>query len=83
MTRFIGAHQVFTRRNEDGSFALILAKTTDDFLEAGTRKAVTEFFGQMKQRFTVGKEIIEDRVKFNGCVIDIGRDSYLTLSMQE
>lgn len=63
MKRFIGAHQVFTKRNEDGKLELIEAKTTDDFSESGRKEAVTTFSGQMKECFAVGKSLIEDRMK--------------------
>lgn len=82
MTRLIREHQVFTMRNEDGRFDLILAKNTDEFLAAGTREAVAGFFGKLKELFTLGKSIIEDRMKFNGRIIEIGPDRYVTLRMQ-
>lgn len=83
MQRLLGSHQVFTKRNDDGVLALMVAKTTDDFLVAGSREAVEVFFERMKDRFTVGKSIIEKRMKYNGCVIEIGSDGAVTITMQE
>lgn len=45
---------------------LIVAKTTDDFLVAGIISNIETFFGQMRERFMVGKAIIKSRMRFNG-----------------
>lgn len=66
MTRMERAHQLFINRDRNERISLIVAKTTDDFLIAGERESIGFFFGQLKQRFTVGKEIIEQKMKFNG-----------------
>lgn len=83
MTRLLGAHQVFMRRGRDGKLELIVAKTTDDFLAAGTGEAVRSFFEKMKERFTVGKSIIENRMNFNGCVIEINPEEGATIGMYD
>lgn len=83
MKRLLGAHQVFVKRDENGRLALMVAKTTDDFLAAGNKESVAEFFDQMKKRFTVGKAIIADRMKFNGCMITVRSDRAATLDMQD
>lgn len=83
MNRLTGAHQLFIKRNQEEKLVLIVAKTTDDFLVAGEKGAIEAFFGKMKERFVVGKALIESRMKFNGCVIDIGKEYGITLSMYE
>lgn len=51
----IWAHQVFIRRGVNGELKLIVAKQAEDLLAAGSEEAVTDFFEQMKKRFTAGK----------------------------
>lgn len=58
-----------------------MAKTTEDFLSAGIKEAVSILFEQMNKWFSVGKAIVKDRMNFNGCVIEIGPDKGVTLGM--
>lgn len=83
MKRLAGAHQLFIRRDHNEKLVLIVAKTTDDFLVAGEKGAIESFFGQMRERFVVGKAIIERKMKFNGCVMDVDEDGSISLSMHE
>lgn len=60
-----------------------MAKTKDDLLEAETKKYLTEYLDKMKERFTVGKGIVEDRMHFNGCVIEIRPEEEANIAMNE
>lgn len=82
MKRLVGAHQVFVMRGKGGGRDLMVLMTTDDFLSAGTKESVGIFFGQIERRFTVVKSIIEERMKFNGFMINNGTDGAVTLDMQ-
>lgn len=41
------------------------------------------FLGRLKERFLVRKEIIEQRMKFKGCVMDVWEEGGVCLSMHE
>ena len=81
MERVHGISQLFIRRDTSGNVQLLIAKVTDDFLLGGTHASMKHFTELLKQRFDVGKVIIDDKIHFDGCEIaqdDVGN---ITLSM--
>lgn len=83
MKRLAGAHQLFAKRNEDGKLTLIVARTTDDFLISGDKGTIEAFMGHMRNRFVVGKAFVEPKMKFNGCVINVGKEGDIDLRMYD
>lgn len=65
--RVFGVNQLFILRGDEGQIKVITAKNTDDFLIAGSPPAIETLFEVMKQRFDVGKALLSDNLKFNGC----------------
>lgn len=83
MGRLAGANHLFTKRDHRDILVLIVAKTTDDFLIAGYKVDIEKLFILMRDRFVVGKATIERRMKFNGCIIYIGEDGGVSLSIHD
>lgn len=83
MRKLTGAHQIFIKRDQDDKLLIIVAKKTDEFLVAGNKEAIESFFGQMRERFEVGKDIMKSKMKFNGCLLNVHEDGGVTLSMKE
>lgn len=74
---------MFVKRYLEGNLRLVVTKTTDDVLVAGDRSEIYCFSVKMKERFIVGKAIMEARMKFNGCVLDVGISGEVVMSIHE
>ena len=80
--RVFGIPQLFAQRDGNGAIKLLIAKVTDDFLLGGSPKHMQMFIDKLKQRFDVGKVIIDDKIHFDGCEIEQDREGNITMSMQ-
>lgn len=81
MERVTGISQLFLRRRQDGSIAMIMAKVTDDLLFAGTIYDMKDFSRRIGQRFKVSKTIIDQPINFNGCRIVQDTEGNITMDM--
>lgn len=57
-----------------------MANKTDDFLSAGAKGTIVDFFSQLNGILFAVKAIIEPRM-FNGFVMEVGEDFSLCLSI--
>lgn len=78
-----GLQQLYVKRDTDRSILLIMAKVVDDFLLAGTKYAIQNFYRNLAERLEVGRFIFREDLIFNG--LQISQDAYFTvsISMQE
>ena len=67
-----------------GKLLLLVGKIVDDFLIAGTRKALKWFSAKVNQRFTVGTETwAPDPIRFNGALIEQANDYSIRVTMED
>lgn len=69
LERVLGISQLFVKRDETGRIILLIAKVTDDFLLGGSVEEMKVFLDPLKQRFIVGKIVVDQKIHFDGCEI--------------
>lgn len=62
-----GVEQLFVRRDNNGSVTLF--KVTDDLMMVGKLAVLEEFLDAVKKLFPVRKSVIDETIRFNGCLI--------------
>lgn len=70
MERVIGLSTLFLKSDTNDNVILLVSKVTDDFLLGGTKETIQRFTNLLKERFDVGKIIIDDMIHFDGCEIE-------------
>lgn len=74
-----GISQLFVKRNTQRKIYIITAKVTDDLLYSGSIEGITQYIEKLRNRFTVGKFIINELFLFNGC--ELKQDSTCSIRM--
>lgn len=80
--RLRGLNQLYVKRDYQGRIKLIVAKVTDDFICGGDIEITTAFIEQLKNRFEVGKIVIDGKFLFNGCEIEQDASGSIQMSMR-
>lgn len=83
LERVSGADQLFVKRNEDGAIFMLMAKVTDDLLMVGSAGNLADFVKMLGTRFPISKSVIDDTIRFNGCLIRREDSGDITMSMAE
>ena len=81
LERVFGIGQMFVKRNRHGRICLLVAKVTDDFIIGGLVDEIGTFIQSMKQRFHLGKTVINQPFFFDGCEICQEQDGAIVMSM--
>lgn len=81
LERVFGIPQLFVKRDKDGYISLIIAKVTDDFLLGGAIEQMQLFIESLKNRFIVGKTVVDGKIHFDGCEIKQDQEGSITMSM--
>lgn len=76
-----GVSQLFVKRNTCEDIQLLIAKVTDDFLLGGMNSEMENFTEMLRQRFDVGKVIIDNKLHLDGCEIAQSNTGDITMSM--
>ena len=80
--RVDGVTQLFVLHHKNGNVRMLCAKVTDDFLFSGCANDLKWFDRLIRQRFKVGKTILEGNMNFNGAVVQQDASGNITLSME-
>lgn len=83
LERIPGISQLYLKREASGSIVLVVAKVTDDLLIAGSVDGIRALITQLKNRFTISKSIINDKMTFNGCTIEQSANGDIRMSMAD
>lgn len=81
LERIFGISQLFVKRDRDGYICLLVAKVTDDFLLGGSVEQMQHFVKDLKERFIVGKVLLNSKLHFDGCEIEQYQDRSIRMSM--
>ena len=81
LERVIGLSQLFLKRDANGNVIILVSKVTDDILLGVTKEAMQQFTNLLKERFEVGKIIIDDMIHFDGCEIRQDKQGNILMSM--
>lgn len=81
--RVLGASQLYVWWNDDNTVHAVLAKVTDDMLVIADVQLVKKFTENVKKRFTVSTETIDDYIILNGCHISQTKDREITFSIKD
>lgn len=76
-------YEIFIKRREDRSAALVLAKVTDDLLFAGTSKDMKALVDAITKRFEISEDIIDGTILFNGCRIMRDKEGHIEMNTSD
>lgn len=77
-----GLSQLFAQRDDNGKITLLVAKVTDDFLICGLTTDISRFIDKMKEKFDVGKAVIDNSFLFDGCEISQDEPGNIRMTMK-
>lgn len=77
-----GLSQLFAQRDSNGRITLLVAKVTDDFLIGGLTPDIIQFINKMKEKFEVGKAVIDESFFFDGCEITQDAAGSIRMTME-
>ena len=81
LARIQGLNQIYVLRDVGGKIVLIVAKVTDDVICGGSLDIINPFLQKLKQKFEVGKIVIDSKFYFDGCEIEQDTTGSIHMSM--
>lgn len=83
LKRVLGESQLYAKRDANGRTVFLLATLTDDLLMAGSEERIKKFVERISERFMISNSIIDNDIKYNGCLIKRDGLGNTSMSMSE